>query len=134
MKRFVLFLLLSLVFCVPVWADEAPPDDAAPPPVSEPVESPAELPPEVAEAPSTEIPSLDGEIAPGGFPGASSAPDELEIEPTPEPEATPEPTPEPTPPPHLVWDTPFEDYTVTEGLLLLVFVLLALCVVLWVFK
>ena len=60
------------------------------------------------------------------------------VEPTPDPDATPEPTPQiiviqatpetaPTPEPTTaptIWDKPFNDYSPTEGLLLVIFVVL----------
>lgn len=138
MKRFVLFLLLSLALCVPVWADDVSPDDIAPTAASDALEpSPDVLPGEGEELPAApEESPLEGspapteepvELGPDGEPLASPEPDST-------PEPSPEPSPEPTPAPHLFWDTPFSDYTVTEGLLLLLFVFFSLCIVFVVFK
>lgn len=60
----------------------------------------------------------------------------------PEPTPTPDPTPSPTPAPgdtpvsapHPFWTTPFSDYSVTEGMLLLLFSLLSLFAVTKVFR
>ena len=126
MKRFVLFLLLSLALCVPVWADDVPPDDIAPPAASDALEPP----PDVLPGEGEELP-----VAPDQAPlEGSPAPTEASPEPDSTPEPSPEPSPEPTPAPHLFWDTPFSDYTVTEGLLLLLFVFFSLCIVFVVFK
>lgn len=134
MKRVLLFFMLSLALCAPVWADDVPPDDMAPPAVSDALEpSPDVLPGEGEEIPTApEEAPLDGSPAPTDEP-VELGPDGEPLA-SPEPDSTPEPSPEPTPAPHLFWDTPFSDYTVTEGLLLLLFVFFSLCIVFVVFK
>lgn len=138
MKRFVVFLLLSLALCVPVLAEDMPPDDMTPPAASDVLEPPSnvprdegeELPPAPDETPPESSPAPTdepGELGPDGEPVASPEP-ESALEPS------LEPTSEPTPAPHLVWDTPFSEYTVTEGLLLLLFMLFCLCIVFVAFK
>lgn len=134
MKRFVLFLLLSLALCVPVWADDVPPDDIAPPAASDVLEPPLDVP----EGEGGELPPVPDETPLEGTPAPTDEPGELGPDGEPlassEPDSTPEPSPEPSPAPHLFWDTPFSDYTVTEGLLLLLFVFFSLCIVFVVFK
>ncbi len=138
MRRLFLFLLLSLALCAPVWAEDIPPDDMTPPAASDTLEPS----PDVPQGEGEELPIVPSEAPPEGSPAPTDEPGELGLDgepvPSPEPEPTlepsPEPTPEPTPAPHLVWDTPFSEYTVTEGLLLLLFMLFCLCIVFVVFK
>lgn len=89
-----------------------------------PVDPPTET---VEETPAPEDPT-PGAQAPARVPveidaaALAEALTEALSTPTPDPDA--EPTPEPTEAP-TIWDKPFNDYTPTEGLLLLTFV--ALC-------
>ena len=107
--------------------DEAPPaavEEAAseetPAPAAEDVARvPVEIDPDalaaaLTQALATPTPDPDAEPTP------EPTPQIIIVQATPEPAPTPEPTAAPT-----IWDKPFNDYTPTEGLLLLTFV--ALC-------
>ena len=104
----------------PPAAVEPTPVEEAPPPAAEdvarvPVEiDAAALAEALTEALATPTPDPDAEPTP------EPTPQIIVIQATPETAPTPEPTEAPT-----IWDKPFNDYTPTEGLLLLTFV--ALC-------
>ena len=99
---------------------EAPPAEEAPPPAAEdvarvPVEFDAEaLAEALTQAMATPTPDPDATPTP------EPTPQVIVIQATPETAPTPEPTVAPT-----IWDKPFNDYSPTEGLLLVIFV--ALC-------
>ena len=99
---------------------EAPPAEEAPPPAAEdvarvPVEFDAEaLAEALTQAMATPTPD------PHATPTPEPTPQVIVIQATPETAPTPEPTVAPT-----IWDKPFNDYSPTEGLLLVIFV--ALC-------
>ena len=104
----------------PPAAVEPTPVEEAPPPAAEdvarvPVEiDAAALAEALTEALATPTPDPDAEPTP------EPTPQIIVIQATPETAPTPEPTEAPT-----IWDKPFNDYSPTEGLLLLTFV--ALC-------
>lgn len=101
-------------------AVEEIPAEETPPPVAEDVARvPVEIDPDalaaaLTQALATPTPDPDAEPTP------EPTPQIIVIQATPETSPTPEPTEVPT-----IWDKPFNDYTPTEGLLLLTFV--ALC-------
>ena len=104
----------------PPAAVEPTPVEEAPPPAAEDV---ARVPVEIDAAALAE--ALTEALAtptpdPGAEPTPEPTPQIIIVQATPETAPTPEPTEAPT-----IWDKPFNDYTPTEGLLLLTFV--ALC-------
>lgn len=99
--------------------EETPAPEDSPPAAEDPARVPVEidaaaLAEALTEALATPTPDPDAEPTP------EPTPQIIVIQATPETAPTPEPTAVPT-----IWDKPFNDYTPTEGLLLLTFV--ALC-------
>ena len=98
---------------------EAPPAAVEPTPAEDVARVPVEIDPDalaaaLTQALATPTPDPDAEPTP------EPTPQIIIVQATPETAPTPEPTEAPT-----IWDKPFNDYTPTEGLLLLTFV--ALC-------
>lgn len=99
--------------------EETPAEEAPPPAVEDVARVPVEIDPDALAAALTQAlatPTPDPEVTAAPEP----TPQIIVIQSTPETAPTPEPTEAPT-----IWDKPFNDYTPTEGLLLLTFV--ALC-------
>ena len=98
---------------------EAPPAAVEPTPAEDVARVPVEIDADALAEALTEAlatPTPD----PGAEPTPEPTPQIIIVQATPETAPTPEPTEAPT-----IWDKPFNDYTPTEGLLLLTFV--ALC-------
>lgn len=151
-KRFAAACLVLLIAlpCVAAQAEDEPPPSASPPIEAEapaPSEPPApvetETPPAETATPAlTEPPAPIETATPPPEDGELSSDETPVPDGSPMPDESPEPTESPvpvdeleeienaaqtveTPAVHPFWTTPFEEYTVSEGLLLLTFALLA---------
>lgn len=141
-KLIAIFLCLQILAAFPLLARAEEPEDipdwaenvdSTPEPAVPPAEDSARVPVEIdpdqlaeaiAQALATPEPDPDATPEPEQ---PEPTPQVIVIQQTPETAATPAPTSAPT-----IWDKPFDDYTPTEGLLLVIFVTLCfLALLIW---